>query len=239
MSSSLLVHQERSLADLSSSTLRVDGAGGRLVALRGQRQAESLVSALRSGNGSMALVDGDVVLVFVPLGVRRVVDAEDRGSVTRLVAYARRIDPTIRATVSATITEQSMLGDAQRDLVELLDTRVSGAGESTGTVFVEDHWATLAIKRAAESFTHLFPMGSPLLALIEAARDPKDYWARTLLHWLANDRDFMTTGEQLHLHPNSVRYRVSRAEARFGLDLTDPQQLALAHLCGVLISAQL
>ncbi|MGQ0466243.1 MAG: helix-turn-helix domain-containing protein [Sporichthyaceae bacterium] len=50
------------------------------------------------------------------------------------------------------------------------------------------------------------------------ARDGTDY-VRTLRGWLSQDRHLERTAALLHVHPNTVRYRVARAEKVLGLDL--------------------
>jgi len=56
----------------------------------------------------------------------------------------------------------------------------------------------------------------PLLA--SDARGGTDH-IRTLRTWLAHDRHLERTAETLHVHPNTVRYRLGRARELLGLDL--------------------
>lgn len=50
------------------------------------------------------------------------------------------------------------------------------------------------------------------------AREGTEY-VRTLRNWLAQDRHLERTAALLHVHPNTVRYRVGRAQDVLGLDL--------------------
>jgi sugar diacid utilization regulator/putative methionine-R-sulfoxide reductase with GAF domain len=56
----------------------------------------------------------------------------------------------------------------------------------------------------------------PLLAA--DAREGTDY-VRTLRGWLSEDRHLGRTAALLHVHPNTVRYRIARAQDVLGLDL--------------------
>jgi len=50
------------------------------------------------------------------------------------------------------------------------------------------------------------------------AQEGSDY-VRTLRGWLAQDRHLERSAAALHVHPNTVRYRISRAQQILGLDL--------------------
>ncbi|MFD0328565.1 PucR family transcriptional regulator [Streptacidiphilus monticola] len=84
-----------------------------------------------------------------------------------------------------------------------------------------------------------------LLALLEAhptVRDPRldalrDHDARgggqlaaSVLAWLDAFGDVREAAQALHVHPNTLRYRLRRAEHLTGLDFTSPEQRVLAML---------
>ena len=54
--------------------------------------------------------------------------------------------------------------------------------------------------------------------------------AETLLTWFRNDRDVAATAAAMHLHDNTVRYRLRRALDVAGLDLSDWDERLLAEL---------
>ena len=54
--------------------------------------------------------------------------------------------------------------------------------------------------------------------------------ADTLFHWLTHGRDTGATAAAMHLHANTVRYRLRRAQELTGLDLADGNQRLLAEL---------
>lgn len=56
----------------------------------------------------------------------------------------------------------------------------------------------------------------------------------TLLCHLDHDLDVQRTAEALHLHANSLRYRLGRIEAQLGRSLRDPATIASLYIAGVL-----
>ncbi|MGF1429568.1 PucR family transcriptional regulator [Kitasatospora sp. LaBMicrA B282] len=86
---------------------------------------------------------------------------------------------------------------------------------------------------------------SEVLALLQerpALRDPRlaaltEYdtrhgtrLAESVLAWLDALGEVRVAAQSLHIHPNTLRYRVRRAEQLTGIDLTQPQQRLLAML---------
>jgi DNA-binding PucR family transcriptional regulator len=77
-----------------------------------------------------------------------------------------------------------------------------------------------------------------LLAANTAVRDPRltelatenRQLAESVLAWLDAFGDVRAAAERLHVHPNTLRYRVRRAEHLTGLDLGSPEQRLLAML---------
>ena len=68
----------------------------------------------------------------------------------------------------------------------------------------------------------------PLGVLLD---DPDDTaLAETLLAWFAADREAAAAAERLHLHVNTLRYRLRRVQDLTGVDLSDWDQRLLAEL---------
>lgn len=53
---------------------------------------------------------------------------------------------------------------------------------------------------------------------------------QTLVEYLRHDLDIAATCQALHVHPNSIRYRLKRIEDRLGRLLTDPETITLLYL---------
>ncbi|MCP9953823.1 PucR family transcriptional regulator [Actinomadura madurae] len=74
------------------------------------------------------------------------------------------------------------------------------------------------------------PSGAlPALAGLLAPLDRKPDLLRTLEHYLACDLNRRATGAALHVHPNTVAYRVRRISALTGLDPSCAGDLRLLH----------
>jgi DNA-binding PucR family transcriptional regulator len=52
----------------------------------------------------------------------------------------------------------------------------------------------------------------------------------TIIEYLKQGMDIQATARALHLHPNSIRYRLGRAEEILGRSLADPETITLLYL---------
>lgn len=57
-----------------------------------------------------------------------------------------------------------------------------------------------------------------------------DLHLETLIEYLRCGLDIQQTGRAMHLHPNSIRYRLSRAEEQLGRPINDPETITLLYL---------
>lgn len=136
-----------------------------------------------------------------------------------------------------------------RSLIASLPNRVHGAssafsdltGARTGLRQAEMSQAT---SRRAEAFTPFHRVGFidfvlghvPQDTLAEKARevlgDLEDAGSliETLVEYLRHDLDISATCQALHVHPNSIRYRLKRIEDRLDRSLSDPETITLLYL---------
>ncbi|MDQ3460285.1 MAG: helix-turn-helix domain-containing protein [Deinococcota bacterium] len=102
--------------------------------------------------------------------------------------------------------------------------------------------ALIALKTArlgeAAGFAKLDPVSWVLLqqspedlrALVERFLPLPEPLLRTLEEWLAGEGNQAAAAERLHVHVNTLRYRLGRVEASLGLSLKSPAALARIHL---------
>jgi hypothetical protein len=83
----------------------------------------------------------------------------------------------------------------------------------------EDHLATLAVFRD-EDLVRL--LAARRLAPLEGVRQ-REVLADTLLAWLQLDTNATEVAARLHVHPQTVRYRLRRLDRLFGPELRDPR----------------
>ncbi|WP_436492006.1 helix-turn-helix domain-containing protein [Actinokineospora sp. HUAS TT18] len=91
----------------------------------------------------------------------------------------------------------------------------------------EDVWAVLVLHRAAVAAAGVTSIG-PLAALRALDEDADGWYADTLYEWLRHPGDPRAAAAALNIHPNTLRYRMSRVTAALDADLTEPDvRLAL------------
>lgn len=91
-------------------------------------------------------------------------------------------------------------------------------------LFVEDHLDTLIVHRDQELVTALRRQAlAPLAAL---ARPKCERLSATLISWLMHMGDQQAVAAELHVHPQTVRYRLGQLRALFGPAMDDPASRA-------------
>ena len=88
-------------------------------------------------------------------------------------------------------------------------------------VFVDEHLADLVVHRDPELVASL---AAARLAPLDALRDSsRERFAETLLAWLQHRGERQHVAAALHVHPQTVGYRLTRLREMFGAALEDPQ----------------
>ncbi|WP_230208968.1 CdaR family transcriptional regulator [Nostocoides sp. HKS02] len=112
---------------------------------------------------------------------------------------------------------------------------VPGAAEGAAVATHEDVWAEVTIARAAAALP-ADALG-PVAALQEHDAHHGSEYLRTLSAWLDHPGAPTAAARSIHVHPNTLRYRMSRVADLAGLDLDNPSvrlavQLQLTALLG-------
>ncbi|MCW3007376.1 MAG: putative sigma factor, partial [Solirubrobacterales bacterium] len=108
--------------------------------------------------------------------------------------------------------------------------RLLALTQSDVPLHVDDHLADLALDAAREPLAELAARRlAPLQDRTDAARERLQ---ETLLAWLELQGSAPAVARRLHVHPQTVRYRLARLREQLGDALDDPQarfelQLAL------------
>jgi DNA-binding PucR family transcriptional regulator len=163
----------------------------------------------------------DGLVVLVP-GLPRDAAPGTVDRTTRTITRIHRAAPTSTVGVSAPVGQ---LRDAPRALDEA--TRAEQLCAPGASVLADQRWFDVAVSRLRDSIRDSLAVGGPLSRLDDTTSADL---RTTLATWLAADGDVRATAAQLHLHPNSVRYRLQRAARLSGIDLDDPLQRLVAHL---------
>ncbi len=107
-----------------------------------------------------------------------------------------------------------------RHALDLARRGVLDAG--AGTVWCQEHLATLAIFQDEQLLTVLAERSLAPLEEIRASQ--RGVLADTLLAWLQWDRNATEVASRLHVHPQTVRYRMRQLDRLFAAQLRDPEE---------------
>ena len=89
-------------------------------------------------------------------------------------------------------------------------------------MFVDDHLLDLVLRADPALLERLTArLLAPLDAMPQA---PRERLAVTLLAWLAHSGARSAVAEALHIHPQTVRYRMTQLRDAFGPALEDPER---------------
>lgn len=192
--------------------------------VRGRMANRVAVWAAGYHAGATAVLLGSTVLVLLP--------GADAGIEPALAAEVRRLSADLGVTVQAGFCSLDLAAEQLPDGRHRLD-RLAGylAGHPQVPVAsFERLRAHLQLDRAVELARDAGLLAHPGL---DRLRRPGGDWnehARALHAWLEAGGDVNAAAGGLHVHPNTVRYRLRRACDLAGLDLADPDHRLLAQL---------
>ncbi|QSZ47349.1 PucR family transcriptional regulator [Arthrobacter sp. D5-1] len=191
------------------------------------------VCNVQFGTGHSALL-GSVVYALLPC----------KGSPPRAVhgriiqeieAYSHTISPfPVIATVGGIAQGIEDLPRSRSEAIQTLNHlmnlqarggKTAGAGKAPGVALYEDFQIPLNLLKIGAFIEENGLGGTDEIARIQArdAEQQTDY-LDTLRAYLASNGNISAMAAQLHVHNNTVRYRVTRLAEDFNLDLADPQK---------------
>ncbi len=143
----------------------------------------------------------------VPHGAR----SSERAALTGLLRGAH-------ATVGAAVPPEQLARSL--DLAEIAARLSKEHLLSDDPVFVADHLDAIIVHRDRRL---LDALGDQVLAPLEhSAPSSRERLRETLRSWLRHMGDRKAMAEELHVHPQTVRYRMGRLQELFGDSLDDP-----------------
>lgn len=154
----------------------------------------------------------------------------------RLVEQVSASGPWAWAAAGPAVTTPVELGTSlttAREVVRLRTTTAArnptlgGPTSLRAVSTVEEEWAGLVVARAVEAVSvgsHASGSGvdTDEVGPVADGTALDRSLAATLLAWLDHAGDLRASAARLHVHPNTVRYRLGRVRAELGVDLTDP-----------------
>ncbi|MCP2288655.1 PucR C-terminal helix-turn-helix domain-containing protein [Nocardia amikacinitolerans] len=177
---------------------------------------------------SIATVLGDRVYVLLP-GYRSApsVTAWTRQLVDQLETRRGAI---LRAAIAIPVADLTQVAAARAEVDRVLD--------STATTFPRDRVTTLAESRTAVLLAEILDLLATraelhdprLQALFDYDRDHGAQLGESVEGYLREHGDVRRAAATLRVHPNTLRYRLRRAEAITGIGLADPANRLLLEL---------
>ena len=187
--------------------------------------AAARVVVVRGRDSSVARHDLGEALAGVP----HLLSSRGDAAVALVQADRERIEAAVGeqaeacAGIGRPITGIGEARDSLRD-AELALERAGADGGAGALTYEELDLGTLLLSEAAPE--RLEPKVEALVAVL---RDNPPLH-ETLVAYFANDLDVSATAAQLHLHPNSLRYRLKRVEKLLVCSLKRPATIAELHI---------
>ena len=137
-----------------------------------------------------------------------------------VAAAARRCSPVGRGAVVG--PARPGRAPHQPALARLAASRGGGGVLSDDPVWVDEHLATLVVNRDPE-LVGAACRRRGLARWTRSRTRPGSGWPQTLLAWLQHRGERQHVAEELHVHPQTVGYRLGQLRELFGDALEDPQ----------------
>jgi hypothetical protein len=166
-------------------------------------------TASRLPIGSLAFADGELACALVP-------DPDAPGRRAEIArAFGRRT-----AALGPFVPWQEA-GRSARRATEVHRLIVAGAIEADGLVWAQEHLMTLLIEHDPSLLAELAERR--LAPLARAGPAARARLLETLGAWLEHHGSVPDVARAIHVHPQTVRYRLNQLRALFGEDLDDPE----------------
>jgi len=176
----------------------------------------------RAGWARPLVTDVDAAVVAVVderrLTVRRA--AEGALPLEATFAALRAEDPSVQGLAGGTVARWADLPRSLAQSAEL--AALARVGRLTAPMHRwEDSWGEVVVGRAVASTPGLDEIGGPFAVLLEHDARHGTAYVETLATWFELGQSPEETGRALHVHTNTVRYRLRKAAELTGVDLDD------------------
>jgi DNA-binding PucR family transcriptional regulator len=141
-------------------------------------------------------------------------------------AAAAHLDVPLRGAVGRTVPGLAEVPGSRQEADRILDAMAAG-GVAVRVAALPDVRAEVLLGEVLALLADHPAVRDPRLTAL-TARDPR--LAESVLAYLDAFGDVRAAADRLHVHPNTLRYRLRRAAQTTGLDLDRPEQRLLAML---------
>ncbi|MEV0371211.1 helix-turn-helix domain-containing protein [Streptomyces sp. NPDC050636] len=145
-------------------------------------------------------------------------------------AARRHLGLSLRGSVGCIVPGLGEVPESRREADRILDAMVN-VDVATTVAALPDIQAEVLVSEMLALLAARPDMRDPRLTAV-VAHDSRHQGqlAESILAYLNSFGDVRAAAAQLHVHPNTLRYRIRRAEQLTGLDLSRPDQRLLAML---------
>lgn len=145
-------------------------------------------------------------------------------------AARRHLGLPLRGSVGCVVSGLGDVPESRRETDRILDAML-GADVPTAVAALPDIQAEVLVSEVLTLLSAHPEIRDPrLTALVAHDSRHQGRLAETLLTYLNSFGDVRAAAAQLYVHPNTLRYRIRRAEELTGLELSRPDQRLLAML---------
>lgn len=171
------------------------------------------------------------IYVLLPQLPRSIDTDTLRGWAQEITDAARRhLGLPLRGSIGCLVSGLGRAPDSRREADRILDAML-GAGVAAAVAALPDIQAEVLISEMLTLLAAHPEIRDPrLTALVAHDSRHQGQLAESLLAYLNCFGDVRAAAAQLHVHRNTLRYRIRRAEELTGLDLSRPDQRLLAML---------
>ncbi|MGP3989775.1 PucR family transcriptional regulator [Streptomyces sp. 3N207] len=190
----------------------------------------SVHSAARHRSALVTQLDSRIY-VLLPQLPRSIDTATLRGWGQEIIdAAGRHLGLPMRGSVGCLVSGLGGVPESRREADRILDAMLS-ADVSTTVAALPDIQAEVLVSEMLTLLSAHPEIRDPRLTdLVAHDSRHQGRLAESLLAYLNSFGDVRAAASQLHVHPNTLRYRLRRAEELTGLDLSRPDQRLLAML---------
>ena len=213
---------------LDQRLLGVPVLGSRVVLATCITTDRRLVESLLEGQAQLSVWLDRTTLLTLVRNVPRSV-GEDRAllDARRLARLLEASDRGLLIGISARIAEAGEVAHAVTDARDAICATRDRGGRVAS---VDECWADITLERLGRVLHQALTVGNPLTRLVEHDEQGGSELLPTLMAWLSVGRDTPRAAASMHVHRNTLRYRLQRAAEMGGLDLKDPVQGLVAEL---------
>ncbi|MFD9206983.1 helix-turn-helix domain-containing protein [Streptomyces sioyaensis] len=190
----------------------------------------SVHTAARHRSALVTQVDARIY-VLLPQLPRSIDTGTLRGWAQAITEAARlHLGLSLCGSVGCIVPGLGEVPDSRREADRILDAMVT-VGVTTTVAALPDIQAEVLVSEVLALLDAHPEMRDPrLTALVAHDSRNQGQLAETVLTYLNAFGDVRAAAAELHVHPNTLRYRIRRAEELTGLDLNRPDQRLLAML---------